>query len=67
MTLRLAFQNVGGFLKDKEMAFKLEILHWMVIEREIDIFGFTEAGTYSWRNNVLQSTHEDGGKRANGA
>ena len=39
------FQNVGRFLQDEDMRIKLVALHRTVIDRHIDIFGFTEANT----------------------
>jgi len=42
-TLRIAFQNIGGFLKDEEMEVKLETLRRFITDHNIDIFGFTEA------------------------
>jgi len=62
MTLRLAFQNVGGFLQDKEMAVKMEIVWWTVMDREIDILGFTESNT-CWDllpDNLRLATHMRG-------
>jgi len=44
-TLRIVFQNIGGFQKDEEMDLKLEALHRFVTEQEVDIFGFTKANT----------------------
>jgi len=41
-TLWVVFQNIGGFLKDKDMDVKLETLQCFITEKEIDIFGFTE-------------------------
>jgi len=62
MTLRLAFQNVGGFLQDEEMTFKMEILWRTVMEIEIDIFGFTESNT-CWDlllDKLWPATHTQG-------
>jgi len=42
-TLRIAFQNIGGFLKDEEMEVKLETLRRFISEHNINILGFTEA------------------------
>jgi len=44
-TLRIAFQNIGGFLKEEEMELKFESMQRFVNNRNIDIFGFTEANT----------------------
>ncbi len=44
-TLWIAFQNIGSFQQDEEMALKLEALRRFTIEKEVDIFGFTEANT----------------------
>jgi len=43
--LRIMFQNIGGFLQDEEMRIKLVALHRTMVDRQIDIFGFTEANT----------------------
>jgi len=45
LTLRIAFQNIGGFLKDDEMEMKFEAVRRFVTEHSIDIFGFTESNT----------------------
>jgi len=45
LTLRIAFQNIGGFLKDDEMEMKFEAVRRFVTEHSIDIFGFTETNT----------------------
>jgi len=42
-TLQIAFQNIRGFSKEEEMEVKLEALHCFVIDKAIDIFGFTES------------------------
>jgi len=44
-TVRIAFQNIGGFLQEDDRAIKLETLRRMVTERKIDILGFTEPNT----------------------
>jgi len=44
-TLRIAFQNIGGFSKDEEMDLKFESIRNFINDRQIDIFGFTEANT----------------------
>ncbi len=44
-TVRIAFQNIGGFLQEEEREIKLEGLRHMVTERQIDILGFTEPNT----------------------
>ena len=44
-TLRIVFQNIGGFQQNEEMEAKLEVLRRFVTEKEVDIFGFTEANT----------------------
>jgi len=44
-TIRIAFQNVGGFAQADEMDVKLEALRRFVTERQIDIFGFSESNT----------------------
>ncbi len=43
--LRIMFQNVGGFLQDEDMRIKLVALRQTMVDRQIDIFGFTEANT----------------------
>jgi len=45
LTLRIAFQNIGGFLKDDEMDIKFEAVRRFVTDHNIDIFGFTETNT----------------------
>jgi len=47
MTVRVLFQNVGGFSSDKEMEVKMEVLRRVVTDWDINIFGFTESYT-SW-------------------
>jgi len=44
-TLRIMFQNVGGFSKEEEMGIKLAALRRTIGDRQTDIFGFTEANT----------------------
>jgi len=44
-TLKVMFQNIGGFSKEEEMEIKLEALQHIVIDWDTDIFGFTEANT----------------------
>jgi len=45
--VQVLFQNVSGFLVDKEMEVKLEALQRTMMDCIIDIFGFTESNT-SW-------------------
>jgi len=44
-TVRVLFQNVGGFQQDEEMEVKLEALRCLMLDRDVDIFGFTESNT----------------------
>ena len=44
-TLRIVFQNIGGFSKEEEMDLKFEAIRRVINDRNIDIFGFTEANT----------------------
>jgi len=44
-TVRIAFQNIGGFLQEEEREIKLESLWQTVIECQINILGFTEPNT----------------------
>jgi len=44
-TLRIAFQNISGFLKEEDMELKFESMWRFINDRNIDIFGFTEANT----------------------
>jgi len=45
MKLRIVFQNIVGFLQDKETEMKLEAMRCMVSERDIDILRFMESNT----------------------
>jgi len=45
MTLWIAFQNIGGFLKEEDMEIKFEFLQCFITNRNIDVFGFAEANT----------------------
>jgi len=45
LTLWIAFQNIGGFLKDDEMDMKFEAVRRFITKHNIDIFGFTEMNT----------------------
>jgi len=53
--LRIAFQNIGGFQQDEEMALKLEALRRFIMEKDVDIFSFTEANT-CW--DIVPETHQ---------
>jgi len=53
-SLRIVFQNVGGFSQEEEMALKLAAIHRFTVEHEVDVFGFTEANT-CW--DILPSSH----------
>jgi len=44
-TIRIAFQNVGGFAQAEDMDVKLEALWRFVTEQQINILGFSESNT----------------------
>jgi len=46
-TVCVLFQNIGRFQMAKEMEVKMEAMQCIVMERFIDILGFTESNT-SW-------------------
>jgi len=43
--LWIAFQNIGGFLKEEEMEIKIESLWCFINDRNINVFRFMEANT----------------------
>jgi len=55
MTLQIAFQNIGGFLKEEEMDIKLEALCHFVTDQNIDVLGLMESNT-CW--DVLPNTQQ---------
>jgi len=59
--LWIVFQNISGFFQEEEMSIKLAALHQFVTEKEVNIFGFTEANT-CWDvipppHRLAQQTH----------
>jgi len=44
-TIRFILQNVDGSSQDDNMDLKMELLHRLITDQDVNVFGFTEANT----------------------